>query len=59
MCRIKRRGIRSGVVRGNERRDRNMKAARKEEKKTNSLSSSMWEIRDTEQEKYGKTVFLK
>lgn len=42
-----------------EERDRNMKAARKEEKKTNSLPSSTWEIRDTEEEEYGKTVFFK
>ena len=42
-----------------EERDRNMKAARKEEKKTNSLPSSMREIRDSEEEKYGKTVFFK
>lgn len=35
-----------------------MKAARKEEKKTNSLPSSMWEIRDTEEKKYGKQYFL-
>lgn len=40
-----------------EERDRNMKAARKEEKKTNSLPSSMWEIRDTEEKKYGKRYF--